>query len=205
VVGFFSIASSKLASYVLPAMPALGLLFGAWIDRAFEDETSAATVIRVLRAISLALGGVLALVALIAWPLHERIALWIDSDVADVVTIAHFRRQTENLEPQRCLIGVAGVDLLEDSIRRAKIRVVLGRRLGPSRRDCQQAGDGDLLLDRRFGAEPFPKAAKRVREGGHDAGDASPARRRRLRPGQIAVDDERWLVGFAEGAPKRQA
>ena len=88
VFGFFSAASSKLASYVLPAMPALALLFGAWIDRAFEEETSAATVVGTLRGITLALGGGLALAALLAWPLHGRLALWLDNDVADVIEVA---------------------------------------------------------------------------------------------------------------------
>jgi len=88
VVGFFSVSTSKLGSYILPAMPALGLLFGAWIDRAFDEETCASTVIRALRATFVALGAVLALAALIAWPLHERIAVWIDNDVADVIVIA---------------------------------------------------------------------------------------------------------------------
>jgi 4-amino-4-deoxy-L-arabinose transferase-like glycosyltransferase len=88
VVGFFSISTSKLGSYVLPAMPPLGLLFGAWIDRAFDEETAAVAVIRALRGICLLLGGVLTLAALLAWPLHQQIALWIDNDVADVILIA---------------------------------------------------------------------------------------------------------------------
>jgi 4-amino-4-deoxy-L-arabinose transferase-like glycosyltransferase len=88
VIGFFSVSSSKLGSYVLPAMPALGLLFGAWLDRAFEEETAGVTAVRTLRAISLGLGAVLATAALLAWPLHGRIAAWLDVDVSDVILIA---------------------------------------------------------------------------------------------------------------------
>ncbi len=36
VIGFFSIAGSKLATYVLPAFPPLALLLGIWVDRALD-------------------------------------------------------------------------------------------------------------------------------------------------------------------------
>ena len=88
VFGFFSAATSKLGSYMLPAMPPLALLFGAWVDRALDEESLGITVVRALRTGMLALGTFLAVVALIAWPLHERLAGWIHQDVDDVVIIA---------------------------------------------------------------------------------------------------------------------
>lgn len=85
---FFSAASSKLGSYVLPALPPLGLLLGAWLDRAFEEPRLASLVSRVLRVFFGVLGTIFAVVALLAWPLHERLAVWIHQDVGDVVHIA---------------------------------------------------------------------------------------------------------------------
>jgi 4-amino-4-deoxy-L-arabinose transferase-like glycosyltransferase len=88
VVGFFTVSTSKLATYVLPSLPPLAILAGAWIDRAVADLALSHTIVRALRVCFVALGGTLALVALIAWPLHERVAVWVDSDVADVLVIA---------------------------------------------------------------------------------------------------------------------
>lgn len=88
VVGFFSAATSKLGSYIVPALPALALLLGAWLDRALEDEALGRAVVRVLRGALAALGCVLALAALLAWPLHDRLVGWLQVDVVDVVLIA---------------------------------------------------------------------------------------------------------------------
>jgi len=89
VVGFFSMSTSKLGSYILPALPAIGLLFGAWIDRAIEEEESLSlAIVRVLRGVFVLLGGALAVAALVAWPLHERLAGWIGRDVVDVMVVA---------------------------------------------------------------------------------------------------------------------
>jgi len=88
VVGFFSAATSKLGSYIVPALPALALLLGAWLDRALEEEDLGRAAVRALRGALAALGGLLAFVALLAWPLHDRLAGWLQVDVADVVVIA---------------------------------------------------------------------------------------------------------------------
>jgi len=85
---FFTLSTSKLATYVLPAMPALALLLGAWLDRVLEDEALARGAVRALRATFLALGGAVALVALLAWPLFERIAAWIGYDASLVAIVA---------------------------------------------------------------------------------------------------------------------
>lgn len=88
VVGFFSAATSKLGSYMLPAMPPLGLLIGAWIDRALCEESLGRLVVRALRTGTLAVGTAMAVIALLAWPLHDRLSSWLHQDVADVVIIA---------------------------------------------------------------------------------------------------------------------
>jgi len=85
---FFSAASSKLGSYVLPALPPLALLLGAWFDRALEERQLATLVAGTLRVGFAAMGTLLALVALLAWPLHGRLAEWLQQDVADVILIA---------------------------------------------------------------------------------------------------------------------
>jgi 4-amino-4-deoxy-L-arabinose transferase-like glycosyltransferase len=84
---FFSAATSKLGSYLLPAMPPLALLFGAWLDRALAEQRLATIVVRSLQGFFALLGGVLAVLALLAWPLHVRIAGWIHQDVTDVIHI----------------------------------------------------------------------------------------------------------------------
>ena len=89
VIVFFSAATSKLGSYVLPAMPPLALLIGSWIDRAIDEEASLApAVVRLLRGGFWALGGLLGTVALLAWPLHARIASGLGVDLEDVMIIA---------------------------------------------------------------------------------------------------------------------
>ncbi|MEW6272219.1 MAG: glycosyltransferase family 39 protein, partial [Thermodesulfobacteriota bacterium] len=88
VVGFFTLSTSKLATYVLPALPPLAILAGAWIDRALEEHALSQRVIGVLRGMLLGLGGTLALLALVAWPLYERIAGWTHSEASDVLLIA---------------------------------------------------------------------------------------------------------------------
>jgi 4-amino-4-deoxy-L-arabinose transferase-like glycosyltransferase len=88
VVGFFSAATSKLGSYIVPALPALALILGAWLDRALDDEALSRPAIRLLRGTFAVLGVVFALAALLAWPLHARIAQWLHVDVPDVIVIA---------------------------------------------------------------------------------------------------------------------
>lgn len=85
---FFSAATSKLGSYVLPAMPPLALLIAAWLDRAFAEPRLVGIVMRTLNGFFALLGAILAIAALLAWPLHDRLALWLHQDVADVIQIA---------------------------------------------------------------------------------------------------------------------
>ncbi|MBY0274628.1 phospholipid carrier-dependent glycosyltransferase [Candidatus Binatia bacterium] len=85
---FFSAATSKLGSYVLPAMPPLALLIAAWLDRAFVEPRLVGIVLRTLNAFFATLGALLAVAALLAWPLHVRLAAWLHQDVPDVIQIA---------------------------------------------------------------------------------------------------------------------
>ncbi len=55
VVVFFSISSGKLATYVLPAIPALAVLAGRWLDGPAGDEQAAARTLLDLAAFLLAL------------------------------------------------------------------------------------------------------------------------------------------------------
>ncbi|HEY8516387.1 MAG TPA: glycosyltransferase family 39 protein [Candidatus Binatia bacterium] len=88
VVGFFTLSTSKLATYVLPALPALAILFGAWIDRALEDAALVRRVVGVLRGTLLVVGATMAVLALVAWPLYESIARWTRQDTHDVLHVA---------------------------------------------------------------------------------------------------------------------
>lgn len=85
---FFTAATSKLGSYVLPAMPPLALLIAAWLDRAFAEPRLVGMVLRTLNAFFATLGAILAVAALLAWPLHVRLAAWLHVDVPDVIQIA---------------------------------------------------------------------------------------------------------------------
>lgn len=85
---FFTASTSKLGSYVLPALPALGIFLGAWIDRALADEALARTIARWLRVTYVALGGVLALAALLAWPLHDQLLVWTRQEPPDIAAVA---------------------------------------------------------------------------------------------------------------------
>lgn len=88
MMGFFSAATSKLGSYVVPALPALALLLGAWLDRALEEEDLGRSAVRIMRGTFAALGLLLALAALLTWPLHDRVTAWLHVDEADVFVIA---------------------------------------------------------------------------------------------------------------------
>jgi len=88
MMGFFSAATSKLGSYVVPALPALALLLGAWLDRAIEEEDLGRSAVRIMRGTFAALGLLLALAALLTWPLHDRVTAWLHVDEADVFVIA---------------------------------------------------------------------------------------------------------------------
>ena len=85
---FFSAATSKLGSYILPAMPPLAILIAAWLDRAFAEPRLVGMVMRTLNGFFFVLGALFAVVALLAWPLHERMAHWFHLDVADVILVA---------------------------------------------------------------------------------------------------------------------
>ncbi len=57
VFAFFSAASSKLAPYVLPALPPLALLAGGWIDRLIDDRAALRAPLRAAAWLLVALGG----------------------------------------------------------------------------------------------------------------------------------------------------
>ena len=88
VIVFFSVASSKLAGYILPALPPLAVLAGGWFD-----ELWASGVLR--RALGVARGGVAAVAAvflaafLAGHVAAEAIAVPLRIDVADVTAVGN--------------------------------------------------------------------------------------------------------------------
>jgi 4-amino-4-deoxy-L-arabinose transferase-like glycosyltransferase len=87
-IAFFSLASSKLVPYILPALPPLGLLAGAWIDRVIDQEELGETVVRWLGVAFVATGALILVASAITWAYDARLAAWLAEDAADVRTVA---------------------------------------------------------------------------------------------------------------------
>jgi hypothetical protein len=69
---FFTVASSKLATYVLPILPALALLLGAWIDELLDREPEIVSrFVTVTGRIVGGIGATFVAVAVIVWPLAD--------------------------------------------------------------------------------------------------------------------------------------
>lgn len=87
-IGFFSLARSKLVPYILPALPPLGLLGGAWIDRVIDQEELGNTVARWLGVAFVASGAAILVLGAVAWAYGATLAAWLTQAPADVHTIA---------------------------------------------------------------------------------------------------------------------
>lgn len=87
IFGFFSLSSTKLPTYMAPALPALALLLGAWVDRALTTADTLATPLRRLAVLFACIGVVLTLIASFAANLPEWLASQLRVDVADVRTM----------------------------------------------------------------------------------------------------------------------
>ncbi len=87
IIAFFTVASSKLATYILPALPPLALVAGAWLDRVVERTRLTAGVARWLGTTMFALGLVTLAAAAIAWPLESTLAQAFGGDAEDVRAI----------------------------------------------------------------------------------------------------------------------
>jgi 4-amino-4-deoxy-L-arabinose transferase-like glycosyltransferase len=69
---FFTVASSKLATYVLPILPALALLMGAWIDELLDRESEIVSrFVTVTGRVVGAIGAAFVVAAVIVWPLAD--------------------------------------------------------------------------------------------------------------------------------------
>lgn len=69
---FFSVASSKLATYVLPILPAVALLLGAWIDELLDREPEIVSRYVTLTGRIVGVVGIAFIVAAtIVWPLAD--------------------------------------------------------------------------------------------------------------------------------------
>lgn len=88
IIAFFTVASSKLATYILPALPPLALVAGGWLDRVVERTELAAAVARWLGTAMLVLGGIALLAAAVAFPLESMLAQTFGGDDEDVAAIA---------------------------------------------------------------------------------------------------------------------
>lgn len=88
IIGFFTAASSKLAPYILPALPPLALVAGGWLDRVVERPALAAAVARWLGTTMFVLGLVGVSAAAVAWPLESTFAQAFGGDDEDVRAIA---------------------------------------------------------------------------------------------------------------------
>ena len=88
VISFFTLASSKLATYILPALPPLALLFGGWLDRVAEGPRLGDGVVRWLAAVLLALGTFAAVVGIVGLPFESLLARTFRGDDQDVRDIA---------------------------------------------------------------------------------------------------------------------
>jgi 4-amino-4-deoxy-L-arabinose transferase-like glycosyltransferase len=89
ILVFFQLATTKLATYVMPALPALALLLGAWIDRLLPESAVIRTVIRSLGFGMRGLAGFALLAAGAGWLLASKIAPALEIDPEDVSAVAH--------------------------------------------------------------------------------------------------------------------
>jgi len=87
-IAFFTVASSKLATYILPALPPLALVAGAWLERVLARETLSSVVTRVLGFVLLGLGVVGVVAAALAWLLEDTFAEAFKAGTDDVGWIA---------------------------------------------------------------------------------------------------------------------
>lgn len=98
VLTFFTAASSKLAPYILPALPPMALLLGAWIDRLLEWRAAPLrTALRVNAVLYLGIGTLALVIGGLGWPLAGVIGNRFHLPENSVVTIA------------RTLLGIGGV------------------------------------------------------------------------------------------------
>lgn len=87
IIGFFTVASSKLATYILPALPPLALVAGGWLDRVVEREALARGLLRWLGGVLFFAGTFVVVLSAIAWPLESTLAQWFGGDDEDVAAI----------------------------------------------------------------------------------------------------------------------
>ncbi|MDG2307763.1 MAG: phospholipid carrier-dependent glycosyltransferase [Candidatus Binatia bacterium] len=87
IIAFFTAASSKLATYILPALPPLALVAGGWLDRVVERTKLAARVARWLGTLMFVVGLIALAAAAIGWPLESRFAQAFGGSVDDVSAI----------------------------------------------------------------------------------------------------------------------
>lgn len=84
IVGFFSLSSTKLPTYVVPALPALALLLGAWMDGLLKLSGAATRPIRRLAATTTGVGVVALAVATFASLFPDWLALQLRVEGGDV-------------------------------------------------------------------------------------------------------------------------
>lgn len=84
IVGFFSLSSTKLATYVVPALPALALLLGAWLDGFLKLSGAAARPIRRLAVTTTGAGVAALAVATFASLFPDWLALQLRVEGGDV-------------------------------------------------------------------------------------------------------------------------
>lgn len=89
VLGFFTAASSKLATYILPAVPPLALLLGSWLDRVAERAELTTTVVRALGTLMFVLGAVAFTVGVVGLPFEVALGQAFGGDPEDVRDIAY--------------------------------------------------------------------------------------------------------------------
>jgi 4-amino-4-deoxy-L-arabinose transferase-like glycosyltransferase len=100
-MGFFSLAGTKLPSYITPCLPAFAVMLGWWLDRWVTGlETAPRGVLTGIMAVYLLLGGIL----LVALPIAARIFLpgeeilgglgliWIGGSVAAILALRRGQR-----------------------------------------------------------------------------------------------------------------
>jgi 4-amino-4-deoxy-L-arabinose transferase-like glycosyltransferase len=88
VFAFFSSSSSKLPPYIMPAIPPLALLAGAWIDRALAETSAIGRAIRSVAWVLAALGVALAVAGAIGLLGGALIAPRFDVELLDVRAVS---------------------------------------------------------------------------------------------------------------------
>ena len=170
ILGFFTAASSKLATYILPALPPLALLLGGWLDRVLYREEFAAKLSRTLGTGAFTLGVCCLIIAGVAWPLQD--------------TLAH----RFSAEPRHVLAVVAGVAALGAALASSGFfvgRSGTGRRLAP--------GLGLAVLIAGLGLASF--GAVQARAVAKTSREVSLAVRRNVSEGDLLVLYERIWQG----------